>query len=447
MKYFFRAIQFIQKNERVEIPGEGGGLPVVHITHLNGASYERDGLRTTDPLERSTLPTTNSVQSWFEGKMGHSTTRYNPGQRYYYSPVGYVYGIENDNDVLANFKSDGNIGQTCTLDFKDTNDLTVIQRVCKAIADNEEIQTLLATQKEYKDFFETVRANAKTIDDLNGRVCINGLLSEYTNKSALGKKLRSCIREAAHGVLKEYYKKTGNSTRYCESGLSPAAEFTQAEGIYKTLKPGSEGAIGKKLVGGGLEDDKGKYTESVVHGRADNLYSVFASMDTEAIPYPELIDAKFVIKDASAAGIKTVLKERLRAMLALQDKLKEVKKDLKFGVIDQQGVLYTTTDKEHVEELILLCSSKKTSLTTLDEKIKEHFTPVEAPPVSEAQVWETGHDEEIVIIKDVSEKRKTHKKESGGYGFFSKRNIGLAAVAVVAAVTIGVVVSRNRGSS
>lgn len=42
--------------------------------------------------------------------VGLSTSLYNPGQKYYFSPIGYIFKFTEEKSVLANFRGDGSIG-------------------------------------------------------------------------------------------------------------------------------------------------------------------------------------------------------------------------------------------------------------------------------------------------------------------------------------------------
>jgi hypothetical protein len=57
-------------------------------------------------LAKGELP--DDLSWWLEGMGAMSTTRYNPGQRHYLYPVGFVIEIDADAQVLGNYATDGN---------------------------------------------------------------------------------------------------------------------------------------------------------------------------------------------------------------------------------------------------------------------------------------------------------------------------------------------------
>lgn len=62
-------------------------------------------------LNRTDVDETNEILfvRHFKGLLS-SLTRYNEGQKYYYSPVGYIVDIDDANKVFANFSTDGSTG-------------------------------------------------------------------------------------------------------------------------------------------------------------------------------------------------------------------------------------------------------------------------------------------------------------------------------------------------
>ena len=76
----------------------------------NVSTAERDinTASTAAKIPQGNLP--DDLAWWLEGMGAMSTTRYNPGQRQYYSPVGLVVELERDEQVHGNYAGDGNTG-------------------------------------------------------------------------------------------------------------------------------------------------------------------------------------------------------------------------------------------------------------------------------------------------------------------------------------------------
>lgn len=408
-EYYIKSFQYVTKEVEVVIPDDPdtGDEGYTYKNTMDAANWIKGALQHADPLTGSKLPT-DSVQSWFKGKMGDSTTKFNPGQRCYYSPVGIGYNVSNEKEVFANFKADGNVGQTCSLDFLDSTGRSVIQNVCQAFIDNEEIQReIFSHEGDTKQFFTTVKNDLKHIDNKEGIKHINKLLTSYSEKTEIGKQIRECIQNIGSTALIEYYQKTGNAPRYCGPGFSPNESFYEAESLYRRSEPGTEAIIGKKIIASGEVDDYGKYTECVIQSTEDNLDFVFASTDTTSIPYPDLINGDWVIKKgASTEEIASVLQERLKAMIELYDVLEEVNPKLKLALIDENGTLLATSNKEDIEELLEICTNMDDNwLMNFEQKIKNDFTPVIPQPLEiEEESWETSpQHEEIKVAKELSQ--------------------------------------------
>ena len=398
---YLRALQGTQKRAiSYNVDELGDVIPIEIIQDI--VEYEKNILFRPDPLKGTHLPD-GPLQGWFGGKSGHSTTKYNPGQGYYYSPVGYILQITNDQQVLANFTGDGNVGSTCNPDFKDTKGRTSIHNICNYIMNNQAImETILAKPGSCRDFFLKAKGNTNAVDDPTGIKYINELMSTYPDGTELGDTIRDCIRNAAINVLTDYYKETGHKGRYSGTGLTTTDEFVTAESLYKKSLPGSDVVIGKKQTIQGEEDDTSKYTECVIHGTSDNLKYIFASVDTNPIPYPSVIDAKWVIKEGDDdETVRAVIKERLKANLAYHDTFLGAKKDLKFAIVDRDGIINTTDRRADIDELLSICGSGgKDWQQRLAIKLEQNFIRVDQKPqANEAAAWETGSYSEITIVK------------------------------------------------
>lgn len=377
----------------------------------NSGAYEYQRHSQPDPLKQSFLPNPDiPIQAWFKGAQGISTTKYNPGQRYYYSPVGFAYQIADDKQVLANFKGDGNVGANCQLSYVDSEGLTLIHRLCNDIASDQKIMAnIVPIDGLCRAFFSNVKRQNISIEDEAGLKYINELMSTYQDGSDLGNEIRDCIRSAAIHVLIDYYKKRGEKQRYSGSGLTTSEEFATAEDGYRHALPGNDVVIGTKKTSVGITEDVSKYTESVVHGTTDNIKYVFCSVDMQPIAYPMIIDSKWVIKEgASDKEERSALKERLGSMLELYDELQKAKIDIKFAILDKDGIINETPNKSDIEDLLRICdSSEKDWQKQLEEKLQHSFTRLGPTSQSSAvDIWQPSASHgEITTVKPLSMSR------------------------------------------
>lgn len=395
--YYIRGIQFLTKKAELIFYDPNTGP--VYSADLNAAVYERGIFDKPDPLAKSSL--TEPVQNWYSGKMGASATRYNPGQRFYFSPLGYMHLISDDNAVVANFKADGNVGTSCNLDFV-TQNLTVIKHLCKAIIDTPKLQQEIDRVNDTaKTFFEGAKNSLTTIDDKEGKEQIETLMAKFPASTELGNALRDCIRATGIMILRDYYKQKGHKTRYAGVGVVPEEDFVKAEENYKTALLNTEVPIGKKIDKHGAEvDDLGKYTECVIHGTASNLTNVFASIDSDPIVYASLEQKNWMISaNAPEAEAKKAIALRLTDLLALHKEFKKVNKDLQFGILDGEGRLYLTKNEAHIKALIQICEGNDPSWKgSMATELKNNFSALAPDITSELAAFEISEDEEDIVV-------------------------------------------------
>ncbi|MTI86892.1 MAG: DUF4157 domain-containing protein [Balneolaceae bacterium] len=188
----------------------------------------------------------NSVNTWVDGFAGMPTTRYNPGQTHYYSPVGYMLEVNNNADVLANFSGDGNTNNIPTTHIK------WIRAIKEVVDDLKNIPEYLAWFNENVDF---------AIDDTQAvtQVFANGLytmcISDYLDE------LRDENTVQSRGILNNALARIKNV-----AGAHIAAHYdddTQARFLGTGRNPdGMEEAEDSEEV---------PYTESILHAKFEQV--------------------------------------------------------------------------------------------------------------------------------------------------------------------------------
>lgn len=399
----------------------------------NTGSYEAKQLQRPDPLKSASDLSTDSVNAWFEGAMGMSATRLNPGQRFYFSPVGYLLKITNDKEVLANFRADGNVGTRCRLEQEDEKGRTAIQNICLAILESKEIPEDLLR--------EHTKLSITDIDNEAGVKLIQQLMEKCQSRG-LGDKFQECLRQAATESVVGYYKFKGHQSRYIQSGLITDDKFDEVESLYRDLRVNSEGEIIEPVIGkkpaaenekNEIVDDKGKYTESVVHCTASNLHCVFASIDTTFIKYGTNIDDAWKITDSKSSDkAADALAARLKSMQELHNELKVANPALKFSVLDDKGKLYTTSEEKHITALLQICKSKADNWEEkLVRSVQENFTP-------EHKAKDKSQPSEDLIDKEAEEKERDIFNVSddwSGLAIQSKSPISMTELLVTHGIT------------
>lgn len=179
-----------------------------------------------------------TVNEWLDGFVGMSTIKYQEGKKHYYSPVGYIVEIEDKQQVIGNYLSDGNTPRMVYIsDIGTEVNEDILDRIVLKLDSDTKIGILNRTQKidfiKEKYNKETIRKvlvefyndPTKTKDPLgegfNPDKLEEALLTSLDKENEYSESLLWATDE---NVLGAYYNDNDNS---------PKDNWEKSDGTYK----------------------------------------------------------------------------------------------------------------------------------------------------------------------------------------------------------------------
>jgi hypothetical protein len=270
--------------------------------------YEVDRLKSVSALDGGSVP--DAINEWLDGRAGMATTRYNEGQKRYYSPVGYVVELDDDAQVFENFAGDGN---TTTLSNKKSKHHYGVYEL---------IRTKLLADDTVKDSWIAYASSEEPLDsdmhktpitDENYAIMLKGVIEEFLKLPShsdddnalvapddVKSKVKELMKESAQQGLQQFYSDPTSEVvknRKLGPGLDPDGLGTMESNIRGAQDQIYRGASGSEEI---------KYTESAVHAKLINVVGAFYT--AEQGQYPDLIsdswrtDANWLANRSSDAG-------------------------------------------------------------------------------------------------------------------------------------------------
>lgn len=250
------------------MPNPSGSAPVIqcarYVRALNGDGRVANEITSLRRLFVDETNREHQVNTWVNGFAGMPTARFTTADRHYYSPVGYILETNSNDDVLANYRGDGN-----------TNDIPVGVPGWVGAA-----QALRLAVQQVEDYTEWAAAleddpwsSLPEVDDQTGvetrNTFINYFLTPYlrtaddaTETRAAGKlAVRNAITNTGMAALRTHYGQPVGATqieRFIGTGVNP---------------DGMQGAIDAPDV---------RYIESILHARFNQVVSAWYNQDLGA---------------------------------------------------------------------------------------------------------------------------------------------------------------------
>jgi len=248
------------------------------IQNPDNMAGEITRLTAASPLDAGTFGGTNEygqpieINKWLSGGAGISTTHYNPGQMQYYSPVGFVLEVDDEN-VLGHFEGDGN---TSLLHSGRQTYWETFEEIREALTGDDLVNAQIDGQHYTADFADAV-TDLNEANTLRGRI-ENFLANDLVTDEAKARAI-TLIKTAAVNQLKVHYEHGGFQGAIGPGGPGGLADL---EGHLQGLDAGASYHHPD-------QDRDMKYTESQVHANLAEVVGTFYA--AEVGEYPDLINA------------------------------------------------------------------------------------------------------------------------------------------------------------
>lgn len=193
----------------------------------------------TRSFKKDSFDNYKTVNEWLDGFVGMSTTKYEEGKKHYYSPVGYIVNIDEENKVIGNYASDGS---TPRMAYKsdlgtDTNEEILNKIVLKLkLNSTAEVDELSRSQKIslIKDNYDAEKIREALVEFYKDTKKTNNPLGEGLNPQGLDAASRASKGEE-NGYTESLLWATNMDVLgayYNDNDNSPKKGWEKSEGTY-----------------------------------------------------------------------------------------------------------------------------------------------------------------------------------------------------------------------